>query len=289
MATNNLPDHWSRTESTCYQLSKCFGRHVVGLAIDYAYDGESKTNIYTTVLLHAADRLMLMTAGHVVAEIDKLIDHPSVQIKSAAFLDPTARHGQNRIRCRLEDLNRVGSDVDGFDFGLISLTYGYAHTLMGPGTLEPISKNTWFKHTESTPEGFYVIGFPKSEITKKVVSTRGKEYHISFALACLPFNRITREDAMDITNNQEFCESPSALYGQLLPDPIGKFDPIESIVGMSGGPILSVEREDDGGFRYRFFGLQSAWMRNNRIIRGTAAATIDEIVDLMETRNTSQQ
>ena len=42
---------------------------------------------------------------------------------------------------------------------------------------------------------------------------------------------------------------------------------LENIEGMSGGPLLTVERTEAGQIKYRLAAVQSSWLPERRIIR----------------------
>jgi hypothetical protein len=53
---------------------------------------------------------------------------------------------------------------------------------------------------------------------------------------------------------------------------------LAEIKGMSGGPVISVDRES-GGIRYRLVGLQSEWLPSSKIIR---VEKIESVVAFIE-------
>ncbi|MGB6065009.1 MAG: hypothetical protein WBG50_09380 [Desulfomonilaceae bacterium] len=77
----------------------------------------------------------------------------------------------------------------------------------------------------------------------------------------LPVQRIVGHPIED-----GFWSDSEAFYGQVLPFiDGGGFQP-ETIVGMSGGPLFSIERDKHDQFHYFLFGLQSSWLWKSRVI-----------------------
>ena len=64
----------------------------------------------------------------------------------------------------------------------------------------------------------------------------------------------------------------------MLPFPDAPNLKVENIEGMSGGPILSIERTEDYKIAIRFVGIQSSWKPTSGIVR---AEPIDEIASVL--------
>jgi hypothetical protein len=63
------------------------------------------------------------------------------------------------------------------------------------------------------------------------------------------------------------------FYGVVQPD-----DQVQSIKGMSGGPILGLKMNDDGSARYWFIAVQSGWYPSDRVVCATRLAAVREIL-----------
>ena len=69
-----------------------------------------------------------------------------------------------------------------------------------------------------------------------------------------------------------------AFYGKILPyTDFPEFE-VEEVKGMSGGPILSVERDPDGRIRYRLVGIIQSWYRSESIIRAEPISRIAQAI-----------
>jgi len=89
-------------------------------------------------------------------------------------------------------------------------------------------------------------------------------------LVSIPVMRIKPRDS----SAGNFWDDPHAFYGNLLPftDDIGGQP--RDIEGMSGGPIISIEKDPTSGIRYRLFAIQRSWLPQERKIRGELVCRI---------------
>ena len=92
----------------------------------------------------------------------------------------------------------------------------------------------------------------------------------------MPLRRLERESP---EISQDFWKGPNFLYGELLNRGYPSPDVLGSIKGMSGGPVVSIERGSDGELRYYLVAVQSAWLPESRIVRATAFQVLLEGID----------
>ena len=95
-------------------------------------------------------------------------------------------------------------------------------------------------------------------------------------MTCIPLIKIEYDQCK---GEGEFWSDPDAFYGKIVPFSGDSEVPPINIKGMSGGPLLSIERKPDKGFLYRLYGIQRSWESRQRIIRAESIYKIQEIIE----------
>ena len=279
-ALANLPDDWWLRLSTCQILAKVFSRHVLGLFISYKESGHKQTchAIATGFLLHHEEALLWVTAGHVVDKLGEILPDPDSEIIRMRWLDGCEIPGAESVVVHNRDLEMFSASEREIDFGVVAITGLDRANIIKGGAVRIITEQIWKNLHLAQPEGFYIVGYPQEwlEIKHERIDYRRVRGSATANLACVPVERI--EPSIG-SQPESFWNDPEAFYGQILPfsdTPAGQPD---NIVGMSGGPVFSIERDPDGNLRYRLVGIQSRWLRPSRRVR---AEPIHKIVAMME-------
>lgn len=208
-----------------------------------------------------------MTAGHAVDQIEEIFTNQSVSVVRARWADGYAKSGAEALPVDPSELpaNAFSASDKDMDFGAIAIRGLNEINIRQNNHSLVFTERAWKNTHLANPEGFYVFGFPDPWF--KVSERRQSENQIfrkaTANISCLPVQRIA-----DRRDNNKFWNDPEAFYGQLLPFVDGQGYQPETIVGMSGGPLFSIDRDENDQFRYYLFGLQSSWLPKSRIIRG---------------------
>jgi hypothetical protein len=80
------------------------------------------------------------------------------------------------------------------------------------------------------------------------------------------------------TEVQRTKTGPGAFYAKVLDVRRSETETLTSIKGMSGGPIVSIERTPDSRLKYRLYGIQSQWLPNSRILKAEPVAKVAAII-----------
>ncbi|MCH8823003.1 MAG: hypothetical protein IH984_05785 [Planctomycetes bacterium] len=279
-SVDDMPPNWWRDESRCKTLRDSFEKHIVGLHVAFKQNGIIKNEIFTGCILLHNDYCFWITAAHVIETIKKLAKDQSIEIVRSVWLDHAPESLGGPLPVDIGDLSTVCIDPKGFDFGFVLLSPGYAVPLLSTRTLEPLDSTIWLNHESATPEGFLLVGYPGEWIENEPNKNDNASgtMTIKFGIACLPAERI--EDRGEQTNNflSSFWGREDCFYGQLVPYSNGRSDVVNNIGGMSGGPLLSVERHNNQ-IRYRLYGIQSCWFKDTRIIRAAHIEPISFVLD----------
>jgi hypothetical protein len=161
------------------------------------------------------------------------------------------------------------------DFGVASLKNVFM-SLQANRELIPITEVGWQNYQNVNPDGHYLVGYPDEDWKPhSSISQIGRDFFIDLvtALVCVPVQKLARRPADD---PKDFWNHPTSFYGEIMPLPDGLN--LDDIVGLSGGPILSIERTPEGELKYRLAGIQSAWLKGKRIIRAESMADIELIM-----------
>jgi hypothetical protein len=231
-------------------LPNFFSRHLI--VISWWHESDQKPESASSFLVRHRGRLILITAGHVIKDlraaekkrpgelIVKLFDglSPSSEHK-AGFAIPFKTLGRSRIGDGVNKKMRL------LDFGYIVLNE-MSEAFLSKNHCVPMEESGWRGVPERIVNRAFVVGVPGESI-----GYTGP--HINkMASLMLPFN-IVRSPLGD-------DDDTGRLYGK-----VELVDGITSVAGMSGGPIFVTELVG-GRERYWFYGLQSGWFPESKII-----------------------
>lgn len=273
----NLPDDWWQYATTCQALSELFIQHLLSLFLSVEINGQTQHGVYTGFLFYYREHLLWVTAGHVIDEIRYILSAPNASIAGMRWLDNCAIPGAESIPVHHRDMEMFSANESGIDFGVVKILGLDRANILRNDQVKPMTEQVWKNVHLAQPEGYYVLGYPKEwgELSEKRISENQVLCSFRANLACLPVSRIEYRGA-DPTD--EFWNDPEAFYGQIMPFVDVPWHQPESVVGMSGGPLFSIERDINRQIRYRLFGIQRSWRQDERIIR---AEPIHRIIGIM--------
>jgi len=275
----NLPDDWWRWMSTCQILADWFSRHLLGLFLSYRKNSEKQARhaIATGFLLYHREVLLWVTAGHVVDKLDEILSNPNTDVLRMRWLDGCEIPGAESVVVHNRDLMMFSACEQGMNFGVVAIAGLDETNIVNGGRVLVMTEQIWKNLHLAQPEGYYIVGYPKEwlEVRKERLTDNQVRGSAIANLACVPVERI---DPPTAGQPESFWDDSEAFYGQILPFADDLTGQPESIVGMSGGPVLSIERDLDGNLRYRLFGIQSKWLPRSRKVR---AEPIHKVVAMM--------
>ncbi|MFV2044608.1 MAG: hypothetical protein ACC700_15410 [Anaerolineales bacterium] len=270
-----MPNDWWQTVRTSHILSSLFERHVLGLFVGGFQAGEYQHNFYTGFLLRHGNYLLWLTAGHVVDELNKILNSRDFEVTKMTWLDRYEGQGDEGVIVHNRNLLSKSWMPHGLDLGVIVVSELDAGNLLANKNIRLVEESIWHNLSSASPEGYYLVGYPKA--WNELTDGPQKEGKIlrSFKadLACLPIQPI---EPPSETSGNDFWSHPDAFFGRILPYvDFPEFD-VDSLAGMSGGPILSIERTSEGQIAYRLVGIQSSWLWSEGVIR---AEPIDKVAE----------
>jgi hypothetical protein len=244
-----------------------FGQHLIALCVTFLERGKSdplpKFVAYACTLLEVDGCTFLLTAGHILRELQEAIKSDEIELRETVLADT---FGTNRT-CDLPipfDLKSADlffiDDDEGLDFGLILMRPYYLRLLNANGIVA-IREINW-KHQHTIKYDMYLMmGFP-AEFTSEYIDVRGQA---QVGVTMFGVRRLD-EPPLDLPAKR----SPR-FVGELLPQ-----FPLSSVKGMSGGPILGFNTTPP--IRYWIVALQSTWLRERRLVFGCPLPTLAALI-----------
>ena len=251
------------------ELFDLFGCHFVALCLS-SVDSSSRDSAaarsfhaYSGTIITVSNKVLFLTAGHVLKHIDSAYAHPDVQVEKVVLAD---LHGIDRKTWRPIpfDIRKEPTwyiDQDGLDFGVIALRRHYQDLLAVNGIL-PISEDHWrFKPLDNL-DLYIVMGIP-TELTGKEPDRNG---NLAVETVMLKIEKV--EDP-GIGTQQMIS---GRFFGKL----VGEV-PLQSLCGLSGGPIFGVSLNDPK--RYWIVALQTVCISTRDTIVGCPMNMIGNIIE----------
>jgi len=264
-ATICLPPDWWQQAQTAKILSQWFERYVLPLALSFRHRAQPYREVATGFLIDVSGHLLWLTAGHVVRELGLVLTRPDYAVERMLWLDRWDIPGAEALPAHNRDPRMYSEYGEGIDIGALHISgLDECHLRQGQ-RVEIMSEQAWSNLHLSRPEGYYLIGYPREwkQVDSDTLSGRGTRVSLSVTLACLPVQRIRRPSP----DREEGWDDPDAFYGEILAYAKGDEDQPRDIVGMSGGPLFSIERDVRDRLRYHLVGLQASWSSSKRQIR----------------------
>lgn len=214
-------------------------------------------------LIEIDGSVFYLTAGHVVTQMNELLQQHSVRGLSANLVDKfgTQIESHPPIPFAIKDAPRFSIDIDGLDFGVIYLRPYYTSLLSKSGVIA-LSEEQWSKQGTEKFDFCCLLGVPAELSTSNLLA----DGSASFSPTMVPVEQLSEApEGVTLTEIDRFIGR--------IPENLG----FESIEGMSGGPIFGF-RMRDGELRYWIVALQSRWLASRRIIFGCRLPPIGRIL-----------
>jgi hypothetical protein len=233
-------------------------RHLVGLCVTYRHTTPDEAPLrsrFTTcsgTLLFVEGALYFLTAGHVLRELHELRQHSDVLIEGASLADV---FGYQRISdtpipfdIRDAQLAFIDDDKLGLDFGIIPIGPHHAR-LLAKNKVVAFSEETWIKQRDVKFDGYVMLGFPSERVSERVSAA----------------STVTIEPTAFSVRRLNIDSDRQTKYPRFVGHVDARLS-LESLVGMSGGPIFGFRTEPR--LSYWMVAIQSSWNATTRTIYG---------------------
>lgn len=268
-----LPPDWWQSVRATHALLEWFKLHIVGLLVAGSSPSGFQYSFYTGFLLSYAQKLLWLTAGHVVEELQLVLSSPHFRVSQFRWLDSYDAAGASAVPVHRADMPIRSWNESGLDVGVIVPSILDAGNLRKNEKLQLMDERVWGSLKQTTPEGYYAIGYPRpwTTHTQRRVSQTKVLHSLKADLACLPMILV---QAPKTALDDDRWADTEAFFGRILRYPdLPQFE-VDDIKGMSGGPVLSVERSPDGEIIYRLAGIIQSWRRSESIVRAEPIAKV---------------
>lgn len=275
-AIKNFPDDWWQNQGTSEAFSKLFKKLTLPLLLAGSVDGNIQYNVYSGFLLELDQNLVWISAGHVIEDIICNIRSPSFQVIKMAWMDSYDKENAEFVTLHRKNIPMKSWKSLGYDVGIIIpslLDVGNLYKNENAIFINPI---IWKNVDKARPEGFYAIGYPKTLWNHSTSQIQNKILHtINSQIICLPLKQI--QPPSELKRNPGWS-NPDSFFGELIPYVDNPEFQFEEAKGMSGGLILSVERDTDGQIRYRLFGIIQSFAESQYIFRAEPIQKLTKMI-----------
>ena len=250
-------EHTSGNEPELLQLLQ---RHLVPIRFDFDKDGEKALQLYTAFVLEVHGDWYLVTAGHCLIEVARIIDsgYKVTKCQLVDFLGPQAQfeHGIPFPTPKTDE--EISIDEGGIDFGALPVPYIIRQSLEKNGVVA-LSEEHW-KELPEKIDFYRLVGIPKNR-----VRFEEKEFTIGTRLiGVVPAQESEHYHFQDVT-------VPIVYVTATIGDD-------KQLKGMSGGPIFGIQ-QTDSGYKYWLFAVQSLWYEPERLIGAPPASYLCNAIE----------
>lgn len=265
-------DWWKRPKSIEFLCGE-FKKSVIGLLISYSTNNESPYQFYTGFLLEQKERLLWMTAGHIIDQIDQILEIGNNNLIMRWF-DGCPIDGAESIPINYHSLHKKSWKCMGLDAGVIVISPLEKENILKNDRIKPLNTQAGFQIEPAKIEGYFVVGFPRiyNNYKERPAGINKVLKSIRADYTCIPLEKIPFP-VNDL--NTDFFDKPEAFYGQLIDKQLDPVDYVHDIKYMSGSPIFSIERTLDDKLLYRLVGIQKKWLPESRRI---CAEPFDKVI-----------
>lgn len=241
-------------------LPRYYMRHVVPIYFDLRKGKDARQLVHTAFAFSVCGHWLLMTAGHCITEIEEARS-AGYELAKCKILDCLGVNAKHREPVPFDydaaKPNRICKD-DTWDYGAMMPSDNTCALLRANGVVA--FDEQWWLGEPVDVDAYYLCGAP-AEITAASVS--GVKLGAAMARVAPVAKR-----------PEGFCDTNAPMfYGELIENPLS------SLKGMSGGPILSFKNKcEDGKGRYWLHAMQVSQVRGTKYISGLLIPPLGEFL-----------
>ena len=246
-----------------------FYKHIVPILFTFQKGEEYQNVVVTAFVLSVFDQWFLITAGHCIAEIDKIRNESGYNLVRCKLIDCLGLDAANKLLIPFVydalSPSRLSDDY-AFDYGVIRLSEYYKGLLIA-NNVRALDEEVWKE--QPTKVDFYILlGIPA-----ELVRTNSEIVSITPAMF--------QVDALK-EKPEGFSDTDVPLfYGH-----VNLYDEINSVKGMSGGPIFAFYKNEKGEVRYWLTALQSRTLSKSHFIAACPTKLLGEFLESLIARIT---
>lgn len=238
------------------EMVRFFHRHVIPIHLLFRKGSEEKACLITTFVMSIYDQWFLVTAGHCIEDIEEnLINgYEIARCRLIDFMGSGARHAEPiPFDYQESSASKLCYDPK-YDYGILYLNENQVRLLKANG-IQALNEEVWEKQPDSVD--FYMLLGVVNELSDVTPNSA----HITSTL-----HKVI--ELPDRPADFGETEAPT-FWGR-----IHLKDPVTDIAGMSGGPIFSIHRKENGDLRYWLHAIQSRWLPSQKLIAACLARPV---------------
>jgi hypothetical protein len=208
--------------------------------------GGSRICASSCFVMSFGESWFLVTAGHVLKELEELLDHPRVRFLQSCLIDALGSEAihSNNVPFTYDKSKRFYIDQDGLDFGLIPLSHNHRQ-LLEANRVVPVAVENWMNQDIDRCHSFLLLGIPVDWVSH-AQSPGGYSLHIETLLVSV--KRLTEPP----------FGAEATTYERFIGDLTTPAKMQHGLEGTSGGPIFGFYNDENGQLRYWIVALQSS-------------------------------
>ena len=248
--------NWS--DEDLKELLKLFGQHLVAICGAYVTKDEDgkplseKFFSYTGFIISTGGHWFIVTAGHCLDKLKEAHEHEQIEITGRVLADCFGPDVPSKAPIPFDVMDEPRIHIDdpklGLDIGLVYLR-PYYRNLLKANNISPAPFRREDIDDYGQFYGFSIVGFP-DERTETVSSETSSPAVGAVVPTLVPIR-------LDVEAPTDDCPFP-----RLVGHPADMGD-LESIKGISGGPMLAYQ-EDGDRTAYEVIGVQSRWLKGEQ-------------------------
>lgn len=260
-------------------LGKWFHQHILGFFLCGKANSKLQFTLYTGIFLGFRDHKLWLTAGHVLDEILHLLGSNEFEPSMVRWVDRyDGADNAKTIPIAHHRLAERSKRSDRLDLAVIELSSLEVKNILSQSNKKLMGRVIWENLEDDRPEGYYIVGYPRDSYL--VPSNRVNQAHQSNQFKayvfCIPISLTKRSD---LPLDDDFFSDRNALYGRIVESTPGYSVAIDSIKGLSGGPLFSVERVGER-IKFKLHGITRSWRRSDSYVRiEPVSRVIDELTE----------
>lgn len=233
-----------------------FHRHVVPIHLSFKKGSEREACIITSFVMSIYEQWFLITAGHCIEDIEENLTK-GYEIERCRLIDFMGSGAQHKEPIPFDYRESAATKLcydPTYDYGILFLNEQYVRLLKANG-IQALTEEVWEKQPAQVD--YYMLLGVVGKLSEATPNS---------ALITSSIHKVT-----GLQNRpNDFAEtSAPTFWGKVHLN-----DPVTDIAGMSGGPVFSIQRNENGELRYWLHAIQSRWLPSQQLIAACLARPI---------------
>lgn len=263
------------SERTCRIIGQQLSQWFLGLQVNWIQHGNPQCKLLSGFAVKCGDWWFWVTAGHVTQDLEKAIGNKQIQLKARWVDLCPIKHAESIPVSSLEFSPILyHSDINnGIDFGFLPIRPFEVEGLLANPEFRWLDLTRTVKAVDDIPPVMYIVGSPEEwQITKFAVNGRPR-LDFSGQIVAIPIRLLSPED-----DPSRVLDREHAFSAEIMNTLTHNGNPLESIVGTSGGPVFAAVPSDEDNISCCICAIQSSWRSGSRRITATRLSVLGNVL-----------